>query len=155
MLLQPSPRCNVLDGSPNASLTHLPLMMIGLLWLLVVFEGQDSESVCTLTEIITSLLPHGGFSLDESRSSMGTKHNFGLCSKGDAWQSVDGVGGIYTLSLYVWDIQSILQPEDHHSKQKVKSVTETLCKPFSERDHKELVMIKPSRPQFDSRLIAT
>lgn len=77
MVLQPLTWCIVLNenepvGHTNAHLTHLPLMMIGLLWLLVVFEGQESESVCTLTEIITSLFPLGGFSLDESRSSMET-----------------------------------------------------------------------------------
>lgn len=49
-------------------------MMSGLLWLLVVFEGQESESesFARLTEITTSLLPSGGFSRDESGSSVGT-----------------------------------------------------------------------------------
>lgn len=51
----------------------IPLIMSGLLWLLVVFEGQESESesLARLTETTTSLLP-GGFSWDESRSSAGT-----------------------------------------------------------------------------------
>lgn len=49
-------------------------MMSGLLWLLVVFEGQESESesLAKLTEITTSLLPTGGFSWDDSSSSAGT-----------------------------------------------------------------------------------
>lgn len=64
-------------------------------------------------------------------------------------------GDRYTLSLYVWDIQPVLQSEDHYSEQKVKGVTATLWKPFSTRDHKECVVIKPSRHQLDSRLKAT
>ena len=49
-------------------------MMSGLLWLLVVFERQESESesLAGLTEINTSLLPTGGFSWDDSSSSAGT-----------------------------------------------------------------------------------
>ena len=49
-------------------------MMSGLLWLLVVFEGQESESesLGRLTEITTSLLLTGGFSCDDSSSSAGT-----------------------------------------------------------------------------------
>lgn len=51
----------------------IPLIMSGLLWLLVVFEGQESESesLARLTETTTSLLT-GGFSWDGSRSSTGT-----------------------------------------------------------------------------------
>lgn len=51
----------------------IPLIMSGLLWLLVVFEAQESESesFARLTETTTSLLP-GGFSWGDSRSSAGT-----------------------------------------------------------------------------------
>lgn len=53
---------------------HVPLMMSGLLWLLVVLEGQESESdsLGKLTETTTSLLLTGGFSWDDSSSSTGT-----------------------------------------------------------------------------------
>lgn len=46
-------------------------MMSGLLWLLCVFDGQESESesFAGLTEIRTSLLSFGGFSLGDNRSS--------------------------------------------------------------------------------------
>lgn len=49
-------------------------MMSGLLWLLVVLEGQESESesLARLTETTTSLLPIGGFSWGDSSSSTGT-----------------------------------------------------------------------------------
>lgn len=52
----------------------LPLIISGLLWLLVVFEGQESESesLARLTETTTSLLPIGGFSWDDSSSSTET-----------------------------------------------------------------------------------
>lgn len=50
------------------------LMISGLLWLLVVLEGQESESesLARLTEITTSLVPSDGFSWDESSSSAET-----------------------------------------------------------------------------------
>lgn len=49
-------------------------MMSGLLWLLVVFDGQESESesLVRLTETTTSLPPIGGFSWADSSSSIGT-----------------------------------------------------------------------------------
>lgn len=57
-----------------------PLMMSGLLWLLVVFEGHESESesLARLTETTTSLLPTGGFSWDDSSSSARTNREMNM-----------------------------------------------------------------------------
>lgn len=52
--------------------------MSGLLWLLVVFEGQESESesLAGMTEINTSLVMTGGFSWDDSSSSAGVQTQY-------------------------------------------------------------------------------
>lgn len=54
-----------------------PRMMSGLLWLLVVFEGQESESesLARVTETTTSLVPTGGFSWDDSSSSVNKRED--------------------------------------------------------------------------------
>ncbi len=118
--------CAMMTKPPSSFLPLLPLMMSGLLWLLVVFEGHESESesLARLTETTTSLLPTGGFSWDDNSSSTGTNREI---------RSVDTVHAMRqitrkrqsTLSLDVRDIQSILQPKDHHSKLQVKGVTGT------------------------------
>lgn len=52
--------------------------MSGLLWLLVVFEGQESESesLAGMTEINTSLVMTAGFSWDDSSSSAGVQTQY-------------------------------------------------------------------------------
>lgn len=93
--------------------------MSGLLWLLVVFEGQESESesLAGLTEINTSLLMTAGFSWGDSSSSAGTQSiKKGRQSGGYDWNDSG------TLTLDVRDIQSLLQPEDHHTKQQVEGI---------------------------------
>jgi len=51
----------------------VPIVMSGLLWLLVIFEGQsDSGSLERLTVTTISLLSTGGFSWDDTSSSTGT-----------------------------------------------------------------------------------
>lgn len=101
-------------------------MMSGLLWLLVVFEGQESESesFARLTEITTSLLPSGGFSWDESSSSVRTNRAVGAVGRHTLLYKRQ----IYrkdrcTLSLDVRDVQAFLQPKNHHSKLQVKGIT--------------------------------
>lgn len=66
--------CAMITKLPSSKLPLLPLKMSGLLWLLVVFEGQESESesLARLTETTTSLFPIGGFSWEDRSSSMGT-----------------------------------------------------------------------------------
>ncbi|TNN28331.1 hypothetical protein EYF80_061521 [Liparis tanakae] len=61
--------------------------MSGLLWLLVVFDGQESESdsLVRMTETTTSFSPPGGFSWGDTISSDGTKR--GTCETQWWWRN--------------------------------------------------------------------
>lgn len=98
--------------------------MSGLLWLLVVFEGQESESESfgRFTETTTSLPPPGGFSFEDISSSAGTRAQKFTDVKVCSVKQTDVCG---TLTLDVRDVESVLQAEDGDAVLKVEGVAVT------------------------------